>query len=395
MFKRGSVDGQDDGFIEGAFSHSRSSRLGKAPKIMSAIALLAGAALFLHTTLAANINLGTSTAEFGQGVVTATSCDDRIYVKPKASFVNAQAAGSFYLGSLEVSDVDATACDGRWFTFKIYDAANNTPLEVSSGVLSFSVLNTAGSYSTTQGGFSVTTNSSTSFTITFATPVATTSNVAKISLESSNNAPSQLTVQYAVGDTGPGGGKVFYTSVAGFNCGSTFSSTGSPAGGLCHYLEAAPKTWSGGSSDPTLVWATASYVTTDITGIAHDLSAYNNAGGVGLGYKNSTLIVSQGNSTASAAGAARAYTGGGKSDWYLPTTAELNLLCQWSRGMTQDVTALCTSGTDNVNFLTNPAYWSSSQAASDQARVLYFNGSGAQDGRAKGDTNNVRPIRAF
>jgi hypothetical protein len=171
------------------------------------------------------------------------------------------------------------------------------------------VLNSAGSYSTIQGGFSVTTNSSTGFTITFATPVATTSNVAKISLESSNNAPSQLTVQYAVGDTGPGGGKVFYTSVAGFNCGSTFSSTGSPAGGLCHYLEAAPKMWSGGSSDPTLVWATASYVTTDITGIAHDLSAYNNAGGVGLGYKNSTLIVSQGNSTASAAGAARAYTG--------------------------------------------------------------------------------------
>jgi hypothetical protein len=230
--------------------------------------------------------------------------------------------------------------------------------------------------------------------MTFSTPVLTSALLAKVALESSDNMPTQMMIQYSVGDTGPGGGQIFYTSNAGFNCGSSFSATGSPTGGLCHYLEAAPVTWAG-SSDPSKIWADAGYVITVISGIALDGSPYNNAAGIGLGYKNSTLIVAQGNSTATAAGSARAYNGGGKSDWYLPTTAELNLLCQWSRGMAQDVTALCNSGSDNANFFTNPAYWSSSQTLADQARILYFNGSGAQDSRAKGDNNKVRPIRAF
>ncbi|MEY4024344.1 MAG: hypothetical protein RLZ23_1305 [Actinomycetota bacterium] len=351
----------------------------------------------------ANINLGASSPEFGQGLVKTVACDSQIFVKPVASFDNSltasppptpSATGVFLLKSIVVSDIDSTNCDGIWFTFKAFNSSNSTPLEITSGLLSFSVLNTSGTYSTTQSGFSVTTNNSTSFTINFTTPILSSGSVAKVTLESSNSAPTQLAVSYSVGDTGPGGGQIFYVSNAGFNCGSSFTSTGSPTGGLCHYLEAAPVTWAG-SSDPSKVWATAGYTTTDIAGITNDVTAYNNAAAIGLGYKNSTLIVGQGNTSSSAAGSARAYTGGGKSDWYLATTAELNLLCQWSRGMTQDVTALCTSGTDNANFFTNPAYWSSSEVAADQARVLYFNGSGAQDGRAKGDTNKVRPIRAF
>jgi len=60
--------------------------------------------------------------------------------------------------------------------------------------------------------------------------------------------------------------------------------------------------------------------------ITNDSLAYNNASGIGLGYKNSLAIVAQGNDTTTAAGAARAYSGGSQSDWYLPSTAELNLL---------------------------------------------------------------------
>jgi len=380
----------------------------RTPKEKIRRALIAiGALSFLFvagTTLAANINIGTNSIEFGQGISVSTACDNQITLKPKASFDNTVASipattpasnGVFLLGSIDISGVDSTSCDGRWLTVKAYNSSTSSPLEVTSGLLSFSVLNTAGTYSSTQSGFTVTTNSSSSFTINFTTPILTSGTVSKITLESSSTMPTQMTVQYALGATGPGGGLVFYVSAPGFNCGSNFTSTGSPAGGLCHYLEAAPVTWAGGSSDPSKSWATASYITTDIAGITNDATAYNNAAAIGLGYKNSTLIVNQGNSSATAAGSARAYTGAGKSDWYLPTTAELNLLCQWSRGMTQDVTALCNSGTDNANFFTDPAYWSSSEVAADQARILYFNGSGAQDGRAKGDSNKVRPIRAF
>jgi hypothetical protein len=50
-----------------------------------------------------------------------------------------------------------------------------------------------------------------------------------------------------IGDTGSGGGKVFYYSAAGFKCGPDFTSN-------CNNLEVAPKTWYGGSADPSLRW---------------------------------------------------------------------------------------------------------------------------------------------
>ncbi len=43
-----------------------------------------------------------------------------------------------------------------------------------------------------------------------------------------------------IGDTGPGGGKVFYVNEA------------NPAGS--RYMEAPPNTWNGGSEDPSLAW---------------------------------------------------------------------------------------------------------------------------------------------
>ncbi|MEY2815476.1 MAG: hypothetical protein RJA78_52, partial [Actinomycetota bacterium] len=46
-----------------------------------------------------------------------------------------------------------------------------------------------------------------------------------------------------VGDIGPGGGLIVLANSAGFACGIDRLST-------CHYLESAPKTWSGGNSDP-------------------------------------------------------------------------------------------------------------------------------------------------
>ncbi|NDC19624.1 MAG: hypothetical protein EBZ87_05080, partial [Microbacteriaceae bacterium] len=47
----------------------------------------------------------------------------------------------------------------------------------------------------------------------------------------------------SVGDIAPGGGKVVYVNQAGFACGVDLTST-------CHYMEAAPQTWSGGLADP-------------------------------------------------------------------------------------------------------------------------------------------------
>ena len=199
-----------------------------------------------------------------------------------------------------------------------------------------------------------------------------------------------------VGDTGPGGGTVFYVHASGtFACGATRVQT-------CTYLEVAPKTWSG---VPTKQWAVNGKQSSDVASIANEYLPYNNVLGIGLGYQNSLAIVAQGNDTTTAAGAARAYAGGSKSDWYLPTLAELNLLCQWARGVAQSVTTRCTGGTLNsgtgyvagtgyVGFFASGYYWSSSEDDANDAWNRDFT-NGYQANFSKSYAVYVRPVRAF
>jgi hypothetical protein len=204
-----------------------------------------------------------------------------------------------------------------------------------------------------------------------------------------------------VGDPGPGGGIVYYVDNAGFSCGASYSSTGSPTGGLCNYLEVAPSGWNTDGDAGNLVWAVAMKQHADVSGIDDDTyPADNNAAGIGLGFKNSELIVAQGNDITTAAGAARAYAGGSKTDWYLPTATELNLLCQWNRGVTQVVTTKCSGGTlnsgtgaTNSGFV-GSSYWSSSEEDATWAWLQSFN-NGNQGDNWKNGTIYVRPVRAF
>ncbi len=185
-----------------------------------------------------------------------------------------------------------------------------------------------------------------------------------------------------VGDTGPGGGKVFYVSPSPttFSCGPTMNLT-------CSYLEAAPKTWSGGTSDPTAIWAAHDYNPTG-------QSTYEalSASSLGLGYQHSISILTLEASTV-AAGIARSYRGGGKIDWYLPATAELNLLCQLARGVSQNVNNACTGGTSSADFNAG-GYWATSGYDSTKAWTQNF-ANGTLSGQIKGSAFSVRPIRAF
>jgi hypothetical protein len=213
----------------------------------------------------------------------------------------------------------------------------------------------------------------------------------------SSNAKFTLTVTafvYSIGDTGPAGGKIFYYLTAGFNCGSAFTTTGSPTGGLCHYLEAAPSGWNTGS-DPGKQWALEALRSSDVAGITNDGSANNTSAGIGLGYKNSLAILTQGNDNTTAAGAARAYNGGTLSDWYLPTMAELNQLCKWARGLawTSDAT-ICSGGALVNGGFTADSYWSSSEDGGEFGWSQSFD-SGLQDSDIKSWSRFVRPIRAF
>jgi hypothetical protein len=278
------------------------------------------------------------------------------------------------------------------------NAAINGYTVTSSGgtVASYSLTGTlpAGlSFSTTTGritGTPTVTQTATTYTITATnTSGSTTATFTLTVVRTCANGGTCI-----VGNTGPGGGIVFYVQADGgtFNCGVAFTST-------CKYLEVAPSGWNTGD-DPSKLWAVAAHQASDIATITNEDPANNNALGIGLGYKNSLAIVNQGNDTTTAAGAARAYGGGSKSDWYLPTTAELNLLCQWARNVDQSVTTRCTGGTLNTGtgalggFSRVLEYWSSSEVGTVGAWAQFFN-DGVQSGSTKNRSLFVRPVRAF
>ncbi len=364
----------------------------KLPAILSALILLVGGGFFVQTTLAANISINSGPVEFGQGIMQAVACSGatNLTVTPNSTFTNVSNGGAFYFSSVRVSNIPVD-CYGKDFTIRAYGNSSSTPLALFNTASTAGVVyNNSGTFQAGVGstGASVSSSSGT-FTVTFASPVALASSVAKITIESGAHT-------FNVGDAGPGGGTIFYYSAAGFSCGPTLSST-------CNYLEAAPSGWNGGS-DPSKLWAVASKQSTDVTAIANDDPAYNNVLGIGLGYKNSVAIVNQGNDNTTAAGAARAYSGGSKNDWYLPTTAELNLLCQWAGGVAPNVTVMCVGGTINSNTygagsagLFGGGYWSSSEATPTAVWVtdLVSGAYGYQLYVPKSNTNYVRPVRAF
>ena len=209
---------------------------------------------------------------------------------------------------------------------------------------------------------------------------------------------------YAIGETGPGGGTIFYVASTPFACGPARAAS-------CKYLEAAPSNWSGGD-DPTRTWANTTYQSTAVNNGSSPQTA--TAIEIGWGYRNTRAIILQGNTdpNTSAAALADAYTatvsGVVYDDWYLPSKYELNEMCKWARGVAgTPVTTLCTGGsanagvmfngaTINPGFQSTKAYWSSTEVGANTAGYLYFpDGGQAESAKGNGNTERVRPIRAF
>jgi hypothetical protein len=160
-----------------------------------------------------------------------------------------------------------------------------------------------------------------------------------------------------IGDTGPGGGIVFY--VGDF----TLTSTGA----RMKYLEAPLATWSGSSSDPRSAWS------------GNTSSSVSTGDAIGTGAKNSANMLAV-NATG-AAKLATDYRGGGLSDWYLPSKDELYQL-HVERGRFP------------AGSFLDGGYWASSQTSSSRASVVTMN-AGARVDRPKSSSQPVRPIRAF
>ena len=166
-----------------------------------------------------------------------------------------------------------------------------------------------------------------------------------------------------VGDTGPGGGIVFY------DAGSTQS--------WGRYLEAACVGWQndcdGTTVDPLVEWGCNGTLISGAGGQA-----------IGTGEQNTADIVTGCPTPGIAAHLANDLFLGGQNDWFLPSKDELNEM----------FTNLHSPVTPLGGFSTEDFYLSSSEDDDASAWAQLFD-DGVQDNRNKVTTYYVRPVRAF
>lgn len=338
--------------------------------------------LGLRTTLASNITLNSGgPVEFGQGQIVTSACDSEILITPNSTFINAAGAGDYRFTSLKLSEIesDSSHCLNKAFTIKAYSNGDTNPLNFVEDIYEISVQVTGSNFVLTPAtGVSISQESGdvSTFTLLFnsANSPMLSDDLDKITIESED--PGEII--YSLNDTGPAGGWIVYRSVAGFPCGLTLGET-------CHYLEAAKADWNLGAN--SFPWAITEYKDVYVGGGTSARDATKNCDAIGCGLKNSQEIVDQGNDVTTAAGIARAYRGGGQSDWFLPSINELH----------QVVAVLYGGSGDLINSFT----WSSSEKPASPVRGRYqYPSVGSNhvwyDGiNTKNSSHEVRPVRAF
>jgi hypothetical protein len=189
------------------------------------------------------------------------------------------------------------------------------------------------------------------------------------------SAQISFSLVYQVGDTGPGGGKIFMTPSAGANT-------------TTKYFESAVSGWNGSATDTLAPWCSLTYQYLGSSGVAPQLTS------IGSGVANTNAMVAAGKCASGAGNVARAYNGGGKSDWHLPSIDEL--LQMYAQKSTIGGFSLMTeAGTAR----TTTSYWSSSENSSQSnnnyAQTWSFRDPGGSDNWTKSLQFGVRPIRSF
>jgi len=160
---------------------------------------------------------------------------------------------------------------------------------------------------------------------------------------------------YSIGSTGPAGGLIFYDAGSQQSWG--------------RYLEAAPPGWGGagyfGGGDPAL-WTFCDQTST-LVGASGTV--------IGTGAANTAKFVS--GCSSGVARTAAAYSGGGKSDWFVPSRDEL----------TQFYTNRA-----SMSISPNCGYWSSSEVSATQVWDRTFT-NGVENQYGKSSQDCIRPVR--
>ena len=347
-------------------------------------------AFYLKTTLAANVSINNGlSVEFGQVVSATASCSGSsiLTLTPNSTFTNTGGStGSFYFKSLTVSGIPSS-CNGQDFNISAYDSnTGSAPLALFNGSSTIAaVWDNGGSFQGGHGfiGSTVSTSNGT-FTVTFNTPVALASTVSKLTLQSLNHAAGDCLTENicAIGDTGPGGGVVFYS-------GAAFSETGATCGANCHYLEMAPTGWGNNKPSSLSGYCGGSSGTATADPYICPLSGtlINTSTSFGSGFANTQTLSASADST-SGIYLCTHYAGTDSSagQWFLPSGDELAAL--WNSSL----------NTKLGNFF----YWSSSVSSTSGIEYGFPNSGSTFQGYSNpysgGYANNphaIRAIRAF
>ena len=364
----------------------------KPLRLMIGIGAIAGV-VALSSTLAASINLNDGApVEFGQGIAQTTACSngESITITPLSSFVNSDDA-AFYFTGLTVSDIPES-CEGVDFVISAYGATGGALSIFNTSSTVASVWNNAGSFQAGTGtqGVEIESADGSFFTISFTTPAALATDVARVTLQSTNHAPYNCAEDFIgcqVGDTGPGGGTIFYVNDSGF------SVPGSACGNNCHNLEYAPSTWrwkqlrdlyfvTGDSSmGQHYTWGghTGTFLRTNRV----EDGVKNGTGdqAIGAGFMN-TYQMHNREPDQTIASPVRLYAGTNNSagQWYVPSLWELKAIHESSAFV---------SG----NFAQD--YYTSSSENSDVFYYMFDFTNGTMPIENRNSPSNVRPIRAF
>jgi hypothetical protein len=198
---------------------------------------------------------------------------------------------------------------------------------------------------------------------------------------------------YKVGDTGPGGGIVFFKSRASFVCNDNDGLNKN----RCSYLEVAPDDVFSNGVRVAQTWTCWDFIGGTSTGI-------------GTGEINTDKILSSCKKPNSPAQLARSYTtsvnGTSYNDWFLPSRDEIELLCLRFANDPKSVYAAqgwwtkaqiggCRGTYTPTGGFTGGAYWSSSEYAGSYGWHLHFYCGVFDHHLDKYYASWIRAVRAF
>ena len=175
----------------------------------------------------------------------------------------------------------------------------------------------------------------------------------------------------AVGDTGPGGGTVFYVGTTSVNSnGAEY-----PGGKYMEFMDA--------STNKTYQYRCVTHVD-------------GTSKSVGSGAKNTSLYKAACSDAESPVLLASNSEVGGKTDWFVPSYDELNLICRYSRGQDTKSPGTCENKKPTVSgSIFQKAVWSSTQYSKKSMYAISF-GDGTEILRDKTKYSyNYFIVRAF